>query len=221
MSEYGGYDAVDRLLGPPHGEPSEFIRKVRQQPFVVILLDEVEKAAPDVFDVLLGMFDEGRLTDRFGRVTNFRSALIVMTSNLGAERQKAFGFDKNAIPKYRDEAMAFFRPEFFNRLDGVVTFQPLKPETIRAIARKELESIGRREGLSLSKLTIRWSDALIEQIAKVGFDARYGARPLQRAVERDVVSPLAKWLLQNGQPKGRTIDVDWSDGAIRFRSVGS
>ena len=125
MSEYAGFDAVERLLGPPHGEPSELIRKIRQQPFTVLLLDEIEKAAPDVFDVLLGVFDEGRLTDRFGRVTNFRSALIVMTSNLGADRQTPVGFDATARPRYRDEAMAFFRPEFFNRIDAVVTFHPL------------------------------------------------------------------------------------------------
>src|SRR4029079_9987387 len=126
-----GPDAVERLIGPPHGEPSELIRKVRQQPFTVLLFDEVEKASRDVFDVLLGVFDEGRLTDRFGRVTNYRSALIVMTSNLGADRQSTFGFDKDARPKYRDEAMAFFRPEFFNRLDAVVTFHPLGAKTIK------------------------------------------------------------------------------------------
>jgi ATP-dependent Clp protease ATP-binding subunit ClpC len=98
MSEYAGPDAVERLVGPPQGEPSELIRKVRQQPFTVLLFDEIEKASPDVFDVLLGVFDEGRLTDRFGRVTNFRSALIVMTSNLGADRQSAFGFEMRPWP---------------------------------------------------------------------------------------------------------------------------
>ncbi|HJZ89609.1 MAG TPA: AAA family ATPase [Gemmataceae bacterium] len=217
MSEYGGFDAVERLLGPPQGEPSELIRKVRQQPFTVVLLDEIEKASPDVFDVLLGVFDEGRLTDRFGRVTNFRSALVVMTSNLGADRQATFGFDTASRPRYRDEAMAFFRPEFFNRLDAVVTFHPLRPETIRAITRKELAAIAHREGLSRLGLTIRWSDRLVEHLATVGFDARYGARPLQRTVERAVVAPLAKWLLERPPVGPVTIEGDLDGARVVFR----
>jgi ATP-dependent Clp protease ATP-binding subunit ClpC len=216
MSEYAGFDAVERLIGPPHGEPSELIRKLRQQPFTVLLFDEIEKASPEVFDVLLGVIDEGRLTDRFGRVTNFRSALIVMTSNLGADRQATFGFDVAARPRYRDEALAFFRPEFFNRLDGVVTFHPLGPETIRAITRKELAAIADREGLSRRGLTIRWSDRLVEHLANVGFDARYGARPLQRTVERTVVAALAKWLLDRPTRGSATIEGDWADGRVVF-----
>jgi ATP-dependent Clp protease ATP-binding subunit ClpC len=217
MSEYAGPDAVERLVGTPHGEPSELIRKVRQQPFTVLLLDEIEKAAPDVFDVLLGVFDEGRLTDRFGRVTNFRSALIVMTSNLGADRQAAFGFDANARPRYRDEAMAFFRPEFFNRLDAVVTFHPLGADTIRAITRKELAAVAAREGLARAGATVRWTDRLVEHLAAVGFDARYGARPLQRTVERAVVAPLAKWLLERPGLGTIMVEGDWQDGAVVFR----
>ena len=218
MSEYAGHDAVERLIGPPHGEPSELIRKVRQQPFTVLLFDEVEKASPDVFDVLLGVFDEGRLTDRFGRVTNFRSALIVMTSNLGADRQATFGFDAQARPRYRDEAMAFFRPEFFNRLDAVVTFHPLGAETIRAITRKELAAIAAREGLSRAGVSVRWTERLVDHLAAVGFDARYGARPLQRTIEREVVAPLAKWLLERPHLGATTVEGDWSDGAVVFRT---
>jgi ATP-dependent Clp protease ATP-binding subunit ClpC len=216
MSEYAGHDAVERLIGPPHGEPSELIRKVRQQPFTVLLFDEIEKASPDVFDVLLGVFDEGRLTDRFGRVTNFRSALIVMTSNLGADRQATFGFDTSARPRYRDEAMAFFRPEFFNRLDAVVTFRPLGADTIRAITRKELAAIAGREGLSRAGMTVRWTDRLVDHLAAVGFDARYGARPLQRTIEREVVAPLAKWLLERPALTAGTVEGDWRGGAVVF-----
>jgi ATP-dependent Clp protease ATP-binding subunit ClpC len=219
MSEYAGFDAVERLVGPPHGEPSELIRKVRQQPFTVLLFDEIEKAAPEVFDVLLGVFDEGRLTDRFGRVTNFRSTLIVMTSNLGADRQATFGFDKDARPRYRDEAMAFFRPEFFNRLDAVVTFHPLGAETIEAITRKELAAIAAREGLSQRGILVRWTDQLVEHLAKVGFDARYGARPLQRTIEREVVAPLAKWLLERPDFGSGTIEGDWVNDAVMIRQI--
>jgi len=212
MSEYAGFDAAQRLLGPPHGEPSDFVRRVRQQPFCVVLLDEIEKAGPDVFDVLLGVLDEGRLTDRFGRVTTFRSAVIVMTSNLGAERQRSLGFGREHGPRYSDEARAFFRPEFFNRLDAVVTFDALAPSTVRDITRKELTELSRREGLARANLTLDPSPELVEYLAREGFDARYGARPLQRTIERLVIAPLARWLLERPELRAATVkaglDVD-------------
>ncbi|MCI0701238.1 MAG: AAA family ATPase, partial [Planctomycetia bacterium] len=148
MSEYGGFDAVYRLLGPSQGEPGELVKRIRRQPFSVLLLDEIEKAATDVFDTLMGVFDEGRLTDQYGRVTNFRSTIIVMTSNLGAGQARAVGFGgENAGLQYRDVAMRFFRPEFFNRMDAVVTFRPLLPASVKAITRREVDAIARREGL--------------------------------------------------------------------------
>ncbi|MDB5312624.1 MAG: ATP-dependent Clp protease ATP-binding subunit, partial [Gemmataceae bacterium] len=217
MSEYGGFDAIDRLLGPPQGEPGELVRRVRRQPFSVLLLDEIEKAAGDVFDALMGVFDEGRLTDQYGRVTNFRSAIIVMTSNLGAGQLRAVGFaGDRAGPQYQDAAMRFFRPEFFNRMDAVVTFRPLEPGSVRAITRRELAAIGSREGVVRQGLTVRWSDALVDRLAAVGFDARYGARPLQRAIEREVVAPLAKWLLENPRCEGKVVTADWTDGKCVF-----
>lgn len=219
MSEYSGPDAVERLVGPPHGEPSELIRKIRQQPFTVLLLDEIEKASPDVFDVLLGVFDEGRLTDRFGRVTNFRSTLIVMTSNLGADRTGGVGFDPSRSPRYRDEAMSFFRPEFFNRLDSIVTFQPLKPETIRLIARKELRNVAAREGLTRQGLEVRWTDRLVDRLVAVGFDARYGARPLQRTIEREVVAPLARLLLERSLQGVGVLEADWNGERVEWRAL--
>src|SRR5882724_9188986 len=112
-------------MSKPGGQSSDLVQKLRQQPFTVLLLDEVEKADPEVFDVLLGVFDEGRLTDRYGRVTTFKRAVIVLTSNLGAGKQESFGFGQGPGVSYDAEALAFFRPEFFNRLDAVVTFQPL------------------------------------------------------------------------------------------------
>ena len=208
MSEYAGFGAADRLLAQPDGRPSDLIQKVRQQPFVVLLLDEIEKADAEVFDVLLGVFDEGRLTDRYGRLTTFRSAVIVMTSNLGAGRQEGFGFGDRPPVQYAGEALAFFRPEFFNRIDGVVTFQPLAPETVRAIARKELAEVADREGLTRLRLKVTWSEALVEHLAREGFDARYGARPLQRTLETLVVTPLARHLLENPQLSDTTLHVD-------------
>jgi ATP-dependent Clp protease ATP-binding subunit ClpC len=226
MSEYSGPGAAERLLQQPGGLPGELILKVRQQPFVVLLLDEIEKADPEVFDVLLSVFDEGRLTDRYGRVTTFRSAVIAMTSNLGAERNEAFGFGGVPAARYEDEAMTFFRPEFFNRLDAVVTFQPLAAETVAAITRKELGEIAGREGLARARLRLEWTDALVAQLAKEGFDPRYGARPLQRTLETRVVTPLARFLLENAELVDCAIRTDLGPGgevtfAVRAGHHGS
>jgi ATP-dependent Clp protease ATP-binding subunit ClpC len=220
MSEYGGFDAVYRLLGPPQGEPGELVKRVRRQPFSVLLLDEIEKAAADVFDTLMGVFDEGRLTDQYGRVTNFRSTIIVMTSNLGAgmSRSVGFGGEQSGVA-YKDAAMRFFRPEFFNRMDQVVTFRPLLPESVKAITRRELDAITKREGLLRGGVKVAWSAALVDRLAGIGFDPRYGARPLQRAVEREVVAPLAKWLLEHFVKDGGTVRADWVDGKCEFRVV--
>jgi ATP-dependent Clp protease ATP-binding subunit ClpC len=214
MSEYTGPGAAERLLSQPDGQPSELIQKLRQQPFVVLLLDEIEKADLAVFDVLLGVFDEGRLTDPFGRLTTFRSAIIVMTSNLGAGKQESFGFGPRGAVPYEGEALAFFRPEFFNRLDGVVTFQPLAPETIQVITRKELAEITSREGIARLNLRLEWSERLVEHLAREGFDARYGARPLQRTLETLVVTPLARHLLANPGLHDATLLVDLGPAGI-------
>jgi ATP-dependent Clp protease ATP-binding subunit ClpC len=215
MSEYAGPDAVERLLGPPDGEPSVLIRRLRQQPFCVVLLDEIEEAGPQVFDVLLGVCDEGRLTDRYGRTTTFRSSVVILTSNLGAGRAEPFGFGVAGVAPYADAVREFFRPEFFNRLDAVVTFDPLGPATIDAITRKELAEISRREGFQRAGLRLRWSEALVAWLAKEGFDARYGARPLQRVLERQVVTPLARYLLEHTGLRDVELKVECGDrGAI-------
>jgi ATP-dependent Clp protease ATP-binding subunit ClpC len=214
MSECTGYRAGERLMTQPDGEPSELIQKLRQQPFAVVLLDEIEKADAEVFDVLLGVFDEGRLTDRYGRVTSFRSAVIVMTSNLGAGKREGFGFGTAPAAAYESEAMAFFRPELFNRIDAVVTFAPLGPDSIRAITRKELGEIARREGLARAGLVLTWSERLEEHLAREGFDERFGARPLQRALEALVVTPLARHLLAHPEVRDRKVYLDLEAGEL-------
>jgi ATP-dependent Clp protease ATP-binding subunit ClpC len=215
MSEYAGPDAVERLLGPPNGEPGLLIRRLRQQPFCLVLLDEIEKASAEVFDVLLGVCDEGRLTDRYGRTTTFGSSVLVLTSNLGSERAESFGFGDSAAP-YADAVRAYFRPEFFNRLDAVVAFDPLAPATVDAITRKELAEVGRREGFARAGLRLEWSEALVALLAKEGFDARYGARPLQRVLERRVVAPLARHLLDHPQLRDTRLRVDCDErGEVR------
>ena len=199
MSEYSGWGAVERLLGSPFGEPSPFIQKVRSQPFVVVLFDEIEKAAPEVFDVLLGVLDEGRLTDRFGRTTNFRSAILILTSNIGSQRQSVVGFEAGQRRNLDSAVQGFFRPEFYNRLDAVVTFCPLDPVALRAITAKELEEINLREGLMKQGLKLTWTAAALDHLAHTGSDIAYGARPLQRTLERLVIAPLAKFLLEHVQ----------------------
>jgi ATP-dependent Clp protease ATP-binding subunit ClpC len=230
MSEYAGPGAAERLLGSAHaalglrGEPSPLIRRVRQQPFAVVLLDEIEKAAAEVFDVLLGVFDEGRLTDPYGRLTLFRSTVVIMTSNLGADRPESFGLGKPAAPDYDAEAMAFFRPEFFNRIDAVVRFHPLSPEAMRQIAEKELHDLANREGLARAGLRLRWTDALVDWLIARGFDRRYGARPLQRAIETLVVAPLARHLIEYQDVSSGEILLDRADGdgsAVIIRAVNS
>ncbi|MCC6466667.1 MAG: ATP-dependent Clp protease ATP-binding subunit [Planctomycetes bacterium] len=214
MSEYGAPGSAARLVEAPDGGPSEFIQRIRTHPFCVVLLDEIEKASPDVFDALMGMFDEGRLTDRFGRTADFRSAVIVMTSNLGAERASLIGMGPERGGDFAAEAARFFRPEFFNRLDAVVPFAAMTPEVMLAIAEKELRELSGREGLARSNLRVEWTPAVPALLAQTGFDRRYGARPLQRAVETLVVTPLARRLAQGELLPGATVRLDAAGARI-------
>lgn len=197
MSEYGGFGAASRIVAGADGEPSEFLQKVRALPFCVVLFDEIEKADPQVFDILLNLFDEGKITDKYGRITDFRSAIIILTSNLGAEKfaRGAFGFNPEEFRSADKDIQNFFRPEFFNRLDSVVQFHALTRENVRRIALKEIEAVGKREGLREKNIKIKVAPELLEEIVKQGFDARYGARPLQRTIENLVTSRIAKHLI--------------------------
>jgi ATP-dependent Clp protease ATP-binding subunit ClpC len=218
MSEYAGSGAAQRLMLSPDGGPSDFIKRARRQPFVVVLLDEIEKAAAEVHDALLGVLDEGRLTDRFGRVTTFRSAVIVMTSNVGAERSQAVGFDSSVQTPFERIVLERFRPEFVNRIDAIVTFQPLGRETIVRLVVRELQSLANREGLTKNNLKLTWTPQVVEHLASAGFDARYGARPLQRAIERLVVAPLSRWVLENPSVRDSKIALHVEAQGIRCHS---
>jgi len=221
LSEYSGPGAAHRLLHATHSEPAEWLQRVRAQPFSVLLFDEVEKAAPEIFDILLGVLDEGRLADDYGRVTQFRSAIIVLTSNIGSTQNAALGFGSDLGPDYDAEVQRFFRPEFFNRLDEVVTFQPLTQAHVRQITRKELADLSRREGLAASDLTLECSPALEEAVARAGYDHRLGTRPLQRALERLVVIPLARWLMRQKRVHGLLLRLDMdSSGQLVITTVG-
>ncbi len=201
MGEYQGPGAALRLVGDSQ-RPGPLIRRLRSEPFSVILFDEIEKAAPEIFDVLLSLFDQATLSDPLGRVTSFRSALVLLTSNLGTPRT-APGLRQNRQDLSPDqEVRAFFRPEFFNRLDSVVQFNPLEPPIVREIARLELSRLSQREGLASRGLTVEAHPELIDSLAERGYDRRYGARPLQRLIEQEVVTQVARFLVEHPSLEG-------------------
>jgi ATP-dependent Clp protease ATP-binding subunit ClpC len=218
MSEYSGWGAGQRLLNGSEGRPALWIERLRQQPFCVLLFDEIEKAAPEVFDLLLGVLDEGRLTDRFGRVTTFRSAIIILTSNLGSTVPASSGFSAAQAAPYEAEVARFFRPEFFNRLDAVITFRSLAPADIESITRKELADLAKREGFASAGLKVTWSDRVVAVVSREGYDHRFGARPLQRALERIVVTPLAHWRVENPGARNLVLELDLDAGGVTVRT---
>ena len=218
MSEFQHAFQIARLIGTGK-RPGRLVEHVRQRPFSVVLLDEIEKADASVFDMLLGVLDEGRLRDSHGRVTDFRGSIIVMTTNLGVRHDSSAGFANVDLgDDATHEIRQFFRPEFFNRIDRIVHFAPLGRDAIAAIARKELHSLARREGLLRRGLSLHISPAVVDFVALAGFSPRYGARPLQRAVEQYVVAAIAKALFRD-VPDSSTLAVEIVDGAVQV-SVG-
>lgn len=214
MSEFAGMAAGHRFLSDAQGQPTAWIQQIRTRPLSILLLDEIEKASSEVFDILLSLLDEGRLTDRLGRITSFRTTVIIMTSNLGARQSTSLGFGDSQAIDYTAEVRRAFRPEFFNRLDAVVPFAPLDRDTIRNITEKELNDLRRREGLERYGREIVWTDRLLDHLARDGFDSKLGARPLQRAVETLVVAPLARWLVEHQPTSAQRIELDWDQGLI-------
>ncbi|MBM3458335.1 MAG: PCRF domain-containing protein, partial [Armatimonadetes bacterium] len=232
MSEYAAADALPRLIGSAwqRDDQGELTRRVREQPFCVVLLDEVEKAHPEVFDALLSVLGEGRLTDPDGRTTDFRNAIVIMTSNLGASRRElqSIGFGRPGEPEasvaalrahFIKEAEAFFRPEFFNRMDRIVIFRPLTPEAMRQITRRELGKLLMREGIVRRNLLVEVEDPVIEQLLQQGFHARYGARPLQREIEKAVILPLARLLVDQEADHRHLIRFSCREGKIHLTRV--
>ena len=218
MSEYSLPGSAERLIAGRWGEPSKFINQMRRQPFAVVLFDEIEKADEGVFDLLLSVFDEGRLTDRFGRTTSFQSAVIVMTSNLGAVVSETPGFgasDEIASSTYRRAAQIFFRPEFYNRIDRVLSFSALDKPNVRRIVIKELNALNTREGMVKRSIKLDWTDRLVDHVVQAGFDSRLGARPLQRVIEKEIVTALALYLNDNPHLRDTQIMVDFDTGAGR------
>ena len=220
MSEFQYAGQITRFIGTGK-EPGQLVKDIRERPFSVLLLDEVEKANPAIFDALMTAFDEGRMVDAFGRVTNFRNTIIIMTSNLGASNRKSIGYSQkeDAENVYLSAVKKHFRPEFVNRIDGIVMFNSLNAENIRNIALKELEEVKQREGIVKQQLTIVFSEKVVAYLSKIGFDERYGARPLQRALEDKIVKPIAGWLLEHRDLEGKQLMVDF-DEKLEIKVIG-
>jgi ATP-dependent Clp protease ATP-binding subunit ClpB len=225
MSEFMEKHSVARLIGAPPGyvgyeEGGYLTEAVRRRPYSVILLDEVEKAHPDVFNVLLQVLDDGRLTDGHGRTVDFRNTVIVMTSNLGSQRIQALGPEAE-YGRMKDAVMevvaGHFRPEFINRVDEVVVFHGLGRGQIRAIVDIQLEHLRRR--LAERDLGLALTDAALDRLAEAGFDPVYGARPLKRAIQQQVENPLAQRILRGEFGPGATVQVDATSGGLEFRPL--
>ncbi len=221
MSEYMEKHAVARLIGAPPGyvgyeEGGYLTEQVRRKPYSVILLDEVEKAHPDVFNILLQVLDDGRLTDGQGRTVDFKNTVIVMTSNIGSQHIQQMGTqDYEAVKEaVMEEVKAYFRPEMINRIDEVVVFHGLNQENIRNIAKIQLKGLEKR--LEAQHLHLKVDDAALDLIAKAGFDPVYGARPLKRAIQSEIENPLAKALLEGKYAPDSTIHVKEEGGKLVF-----
>jgi ATP-dependent Clp protease ATP-binding subunit ClpB len=224
MSEFMEKHSVARLIGAPPGyvgyeEGGYLTEAVRRKPYSVILLDEIEKAHPDVFNVLLQVLDDGRLTDGHGRTVDFRNTVVIMTSNLGSELIQNMAGEENydAMKAAVMEVVGqHFRPEFLNRVDDIVVFHPLTAAQIGEIVIIQLQYLKTR--LLERDMRLELADAAVARLAEAGFDPVYGARPLKRAVQQHVENPLAQDILAGTLGPGDTVTVDVEDGEYVFRA---
>ena len=234
MSEYQEKFSVSRLVGAPPGyvgydEGGQLTEAVRRKPYSVVLFDEIEKAHPDVFNILLQVLDDGRLTDNKGRVVNFKNTIIIMTSNLGSafiqskfdemkrkndsEKEKILEDTKNGV---LDMLKKTIRPEFLNRIDDIIMFQPLNKEEIEQIVRLQINAVVKR--LAAQEVTLHVNGDAIELIARAGFDPEFGARPVKRALQRLLLNDLSKALLAGTVDKSKTIEVSANGDSLSFRN---
>ncbi len=221
MSEFMEKHSVARLIGAPPGyigyeEGGYLTEIVRRRPYSVILLDEIEKAHQDVFNILLQILDDGRLTDSQGRTINFCNTIIIMTSNLGSQHiQSMIGKPYEVIKEVvLDELKQTLRPEFLNRIDEIVVFHSLEPSHIESIARIQLKKLGQR--LQQKEMSLEVSEAAVIELARIGFDSVFGARPLKRAIQRHIENPLARLILEGHFRSSNVVPVDWKDGQFIF-----
>jgi len=231
MSEYQEKHTVSRLIGAPPGyvgydEGGQLTEAVRRKPYSVVLLDEIEKANPDVWNILLQVLDDGRLTDNKGRVVNFKNTIIIMTSNIGSHIiQDAFetvtdNNKEDVTEKAKQEVMTLLRqtirPEFLNRVDDIIMFQPLMKKDIKGIVKIQLNSL---KGLLVDNgINLVFSDYLIDYLGENGYDVQFGARPLKRLIQKEIVNQLSKRILAGDIDKTKPVLVDVFDNLVVFRN---
>lgn len=239
MSEYMEKQTVSKLIGSPPGyvgfeEGGQLTEKVRRKPYSVVLFDEIEKAHPDVFNMLLQILEDGRLTDSQGRTVDFKNTIIIMTSNVGArlitEKQSSLGFNsenenaeesekKDIKELVTGELRKVFRPEFLNRVDDIIVFNKLNKDEIKQIAVKMLKTLENR--LDKMNIKISFTDNAISEIADKGFDENYGARPLRRAIQNEIEDPLSEQMLEGKVKDGAVVTCDFADGQFTFTTANA
>ena len=231
MSEYQERHSVSRLIGAPPGyvgydESGQLTEAVRRKPYSVVLLDEIEKAHPDVFNILLQVLDDGRLTDNKGRTVDFRNTIIIMTSNVGShiiqKNLESMSSDKKEeiYEKTKREVLSLLkstiRPEFLNRIDEVIVFKPLEKEEIREIVMIQFKKL--KELLARNQVKITITDAAVDYIADAGFDPQFGARPIKRVIQRNLMNELSKMILAGEVSRDSEIEIDFKDGKLLFKN---
>ncbi|MCI0739460.1 MAG: AAA family ATPase, partial [Gemmataceae bacterium] len=227
MSEYQEKHTVSRLVGAPPGyigfeEGGQLTEAARRRPYSVVLFDEIEKAHHDVFNVLLQILDDGRLTDGKGRTVDFKNTIIIMTSNIGSQRILGYqgAFDGEGFERMKeavlDEVRRHFRPEFLNRVDEMIVFHTLDEDHLKQIVVIQLKRLGER--LAERHITLELTDAAKTHLVRVGYDPSYGARPLKRALQKEVENPLGRLLLEGKVKDGQTVvaDYDVKKGQMTF-----
>ena len=239
MSEYMEKHTVSKLIGSPPGyvgfeEGGQLTEKVRRKPYSVVLFDEIEKAHPDVFNMLLQILEDGRLTDSQGRTVDFKNTIIIMTSNVGArritEKQRSLGFNsenenaeesekKDIKELVTGELRKVFRPEFLNRVDDIIVFNKLNKDEIKQIAVKMLKTLENR--LDKMNIKISFTDNAVSEIADKGFDENYGARPLRRAIQNEIEDPLSEQMLEGKVKDGAVVTCDFADGQFTFTTANA
>lgn len=232
MSEYQERHTVSRLIGAPPGyvgyeEGGQLTEAVRRRPYSVVLFDEIEKAHQEVFNILLQILDDGRLTDGHGRTVDFRNTIIIMTSNIGSAHIQEFlenkgsehwqDLKKDLKTRIIDDLRAFFRPEFLNRIDEIIIFNPLSKEIMKDIIEIQIKRI--KQYLKQRKIDIILTEEAKDYIVRIGYDPVYGARPLRRVLQKEILDALAIKLIEGTFKEGETIEVDCKDGKIVFNKV--
>ena len=227
MSEFMEKFSVSRIIGSPPGyvgydEAGQLTEKIRRRPYSVVLFDEIEKAHPDVMNILLQILDDGRITDAQGRTVNFENTVIIMTTNAGSDKRvSSLGFDKSAADMGRDKAMKalqdFLRPEFINRVDEIVYFKPLSEETFRSIADLMLREL--RGVMEERRIAFEWDASVIDYLVEKSYSLAYGARNLRRQIQKDIEDAIASEIIDKHKGTVRSITVAAVDGSVVIAAV--